>query len=590
MADTTKILALKPYLEAVENCCRKLSYDELCEVIREIAQEASPQERALFLARLEFRPKNEAVKTEVDFDDELLERIRDLKEEIAERQESIEDGTYYEKYGDYEGYGDYYDEEIEALSEEQREELGTLFAEADHLFLANELELARRAYRSLLNMFSSVGRDDGNEEEEEEEAFYYSFSEYDVNINWRETRSRYCRCVYETSPPDERVTRMLQAMEIDVNQFDSRYSPSEEKYPLLQDVFDAKTGELPDREEFLKGWQDALEGYATNRANILFLEAVNWLKGVDGVAREVRQQCAPVGYLYWLDQLTSKQAWQEAGAIAQEALDNMPEGQLRAQAAEIMSSVGVETGNQGLMLTGKREAFYSTPNMSSLASFLEEAVRQGVRNEALENALNFLNTKEHVVQLRIHVLLMLGRLDEASKLVDTEKSLGWSYGGAGIGVFFGGLLTALTHADDQGVTIQTVLKRYAGSGSSYSIYASKTQDSASDTLIIREILQGLQHLPREESKKQEWLAFAKKMGGGRIDGIVSNQHRKAYDRAAEVLGALMECYLLNEQSEEAHALLETYRNQKYKRHSAFRKELDAVLRNSTLLRPYYSKR
>jgi hypothetical protein len=140
------------------------------------------------------------------------------------------------------------------------------------------------------------------------------------------------------------------------------------------------------------------------------------------------------------------------------------------------------------------------------------------------------------------------------------------------------------------VTIQAVLKRYAGTGSSYSLYSFKTQKPETDDLILREILQGLQALPMEESKKQAWLALAKKMGGGRIDGIVSNQHRKAYDRAAEVLGALMECYLLNEQPGEAGVLLETYRNQKYKRHSAFRKELDTVLRNSTLLRPYYSKR
>ncbi len=581
MADTQKILALKPYLEAVENCCRKLSYEELCELIRKIAQEASPQERALFLARLELRPESKEAMTEVDLDDELVERIRDLKEEIAERQETIEDGTYYEEYGGYDGYGDYYDDEIDIISDEQREELGTLFAEANHLFLANELVSAGKAYRSLLNMFGSVGDDD---EEEEEVTFYYSFSEYDVKINWRETRSRYCRCVYETSPSEERVVRMSQAMELNVNLFESGYTPSEGNYPLLQDVFDARAGELPDWEDFLKAWQHALAEKTNNRAAILFLEAVNWLEGVAGVAREVRKQHIPVGYLFWLDQLTSKQVWQEAGEIAQEALDSMPEGKLRAQAAEIMSLAGVETGNQSLILTGKREFFYSTPDVSSLASLVEEAGRQDVRNDELEKVLNFLNTKEHVVRLRVQVLLMLGCLDDASKLVDTEKALGWSSGGTGIGVFFGGLLTALTHADAQGVTIQALLKRYAGTGYSYAIYSSNTQGSGPDALILQEILQGLQNLPMEDAKKQEWLAFAKKMGGGRIDSIVSNQHRKAYARAAEVLGALMECYLLNEQPTEARALVEIYRNQKYKRHSAFRKELDMVMRNSALLR------
>ena len=589
MADTTQILALKPYLEAVENCCRKLSYQELCDLIREIAQEVSPQERAHFLARLESRPQPDELMTEVELDDELLERIRELKEEILERQEAIEDGTYYEEYddySDYRGYDGYYDDEVEVISEEQREELANLFAETDHLFLAKELDSARRAYRSLLSMFDAIGE----EEEEEEFAFPYSFSAYDIKINWRETRSRYSRCVYEMTPSEDRVSQMIQAMEVHVNQFESRYAPSEGDYPLLQDVIDARAGELPDREEFLKEWRDALIEYGTNRAQILFLEAVNFLEGIAGVARAVRQQRIPVGYVYWLDLLTTQQAWQEIGEIAQEALENMPEDQLRAQAAEMLNVAGIETGNQGLMLQGKREAFYSTPNRFSLAPLLEEACRQGVRNDELEKALYFLNNKEHVVQLNVQVLFMLGRLDEASELVDTEKSLGWSYGGTGIGIFFGGLLTALTRADAQGVTIQTLLKRYAGSSSSYSFYSTTTSDSETDSLILREIQQGLQNLPLEDTKKQEWLTLAEKMGGSRIDGIVSNQHRKSYDRAAEVLSALMECYLLNEQQSEARLLLDTYRNQKYKRYSAFRKELDTVMRNSALLRPYCSKK
>lgn len=588
MTDTAKILALKPYLEAVEECCRKLTYDDLCEVIQRLAQEVAPKERAGFLAKLEscVEPSDE-IPEETDFEDELLERIRELKAEISDRQRAIEDGTYYEEYGDYEDYGNYYDEEIEALSGEQRDELQTLFGETDHLFLANELELAEKAYRLLLNMFGSVGPE---EEEEEEEEFYYSMSEYDVKINWRETRARYCRCVYEVCPPEERVERMREAMQIYDSQFESRYAPSEGNYPQLQDVFDAKAGELPDWEAFLKQWRQALADQTNSRAFVLSLEAVNWLEGVTGVARDVRKRRIPVGYLFWLDQLTSKHLWQEAGEIAQEALDNMPEGSLRAQAADMMNSVGAETGNQGLMLQGRREGFYSTPNMSSLALFLEEAIRQDVRNAELENALSFLNTKEHVVSLKVHVLLMLGRLDEASNQVDTDKSLGWSYGASSVGVFFGGLLTALTHADEQGVAIQTLLKRYAGTGSSYSFYAFQPQKSGTDDLIIREIEQGLQDVPMDETKRQEWLTLAEKLGGDRIDGIVSNQHRKAYDRAAEVLGALMECHLLNNRPTEARALLATYRDEKYRRYSAFRAELNTVMRNSALLRPYASKK
>ncbi len=105
-------------------------------------------------------------------------------------------------------------------------------------------------------------------------------------------------------------------------------------------------------------------------------------------------------------------------------------------------------------------------------------------------------------------------------------------------------------------------------------------------MILREIRQGLQTISMEEDETRKWTAVAHKMGGGRIDAIVSNKHRKSYNRAADVLGALMECELLNEREHEARLLLDTYRNQKYKRYSAFRAELKTVMNASALLKPY----
>lgn len=595
MIVTTQILALKPYLEAVENCCRNLSHEELCEFVRELAQEASPKGRAAFLARLKSRPQPKVFVTEDEsesedlLDDELLERIRELKEDILERQEAIEDGTYYEKYDDYRSYGRsyddyYYDDSIESLSDEQREEFKMLFAETDHLFLTNDLEIARLAYRSLLNMFDNIGED----EDEETFSFAYGFTESEIKIDWRETRSRYCRCVYETASAGERVAQMSQAMLVGAIQFERSYAPSEGKYPLLQDVIDAAAGELPEREEFLTAWQDALERYENTRAQVLFLEAVELSEGIEGVAREVRRLRMPVGYLYWLDLLNTRQAWPELCEIAQEALTNMPKGELRAQAAKVLNSAAIESGNQDMILQGVREAFYSNPDSMSLTKLIEEACRRNLRNEELGKAVEKLGDSGQGLQLKLRILLMLGRLDEASRLVDTEKALGWSssYGNPGVGLFSGGLLTALTGNDTRGTTIQALLSRYAGSVSGHSFYSPESSRSESATVILLEIRQGLQSISMEEAERQKWTVLAYKMGGGRIDGIVSKKHRKSYGRAAEVLGALMECELLNEREHEAQRLLETYRNQKYRHYSAFRAELKTVMSASALLKPY----
>jgi hypothetical protein len=582
MKTTPTILALKPYLEAIGKCCQQLSHDELCDVIQSFAQEVTPRERADFLTRLEsyLKPRKKAAK-QLHVEEELIGRIQGLREDIAHRQAAIEDGSYYEEYGDYgHDYGyDYYDEEIEVLSEEQREDLQTLFAETDHLFLANELELAEQAYRLLLNLFGSVGP-----EEDDEQEFYYAMSEHDINIDWRETRARYCRCVYETCAPKERPSKMYYGMQADMNMFESRYAPSEVSYPMLQDVVDAKAGELADLDEFLTDWQKILKAHMNNRVCVLLLEAVQWTEGLEGVAREVRNRKVPVGYLYWLDQLVTDQVWPDVGAIAQEALENMPTGRLRAQAAEILSTAGTETGNNALILQGKQEHFYSTPSDQTLAALIEEAVSQQIRHDILEQGLNFLEQKEGVVALKIKTLLMLGRLTEASQLVDTDKALGWSYGATGLGVFFGGVLTALTHADDRCVTINAVLQRYSGEQSIYYYGVSMSSMPESEPSLVQYIRQGLQDVSLNDAEKERWFQLAKTMGGNRIDGIVSNKHRNAYARAAEVLGALMECCALNEDQAQTRSLLETYRNEKYRRYSAFRREVDRVLKNAPLLK------
>jgi uncharacterized protein (DUF1778 family) len=84
--------------------------------------------------------------------------------------------------------------------------------------------------------------------------------------------------------------------------------------------------------------------------------------------------------------------------------------------------------------------------------------------------------------------------------------------------------------------------------------------------------------------KQGWFTYLEKIVVARIDGIVSNKHRKAYNRAAEALGALMECFVLNGNQPQADNLLENHRNQKYRQYSAFRREVDAAIRSSLLLK------
>jgi hypothetical protein len=87
-----------------------------------------------------------------------------------------------------------------------------------------------------------------------------------------------------------------------------------------------------------------------------------------------------------------------------------------------------------------------------------------------------------------------------------------------------------------------------------------------------------------KSQTTRYLLWVEKIGKGRIDHIVSNKHRRAYERAAQVLGSLAEIYAATGQKSKADKILHTYYNEKYSRFSAFRREVKAVVMASGLLR------
>lgn len=69
----------------------------------------------------------------------------------------------------------------------------------------------------------------------------------------------------------------------------------------------------------------------------------------------------------------------------------------------------------------------------------------------------------------------------------------------------------------------------------------------------------------------------------RIDHIVSNKHRNAYARVAQVLCSLAETYKVMDQDNKARRLIDHY-NKKYNRFSAFKREVNTAMRSSVLLK------
>jgi hypothetical protein len=237
-------IALKPYLDKITEHCSPLSKKELSDMIISLAKDVPTSSRIQFLDKIEscLPGRKSLTAPNADPVEQILDDIEALKENFEERINSIEDGSYWDDPDDW-GYDNYYDEEPDYISEDQLNELESFFNAAEDLFMDDRLEDARKVYNALFVLISYV----------KENAYFSLGHEIDI----REARARYCRCVYETSNMEKRLDAFTAAMEIDVSVTydDHEY---DENNPLLQDVIDARPDEMADMESFLPAWKNVL--------------------------------------------------------------------------------------------------------------------------------------------------------------------------------------------------------------------------------------------------------------------------------------------------------------------------------------------
>ena len=567
-------IALKPYLDAIAGHCDALSNEELTDIILSLAKDVPTSGRVNFLGKIEscLPDRRPAMMPEAGQVEQTLYDIEALKESIEERISSIEDGSYCDDPDSWRDDG-YYDEEPDYVSEDQLEELGSLFDGAETLFLDDRLEDARKVYEALFTLISDV----------KEKAYYSPTPDMDI----REARARYCRCVYETSDAEKRLDEFVRAMEIDAV---VRYNENEydADYPLMQDVIDATPGEMQDMESFLPAWKKALaEKGIEGRPAVLLLETVNRLEGISGVSRlaERWKNTQPQGYLFWLNILKKENDQKGIVRVSKEGLKALKEGKFRERVADFLTDAAEKLNDAEHTMLGKRERFFSHMSDQNLLDLVNEAIKQDARERELDAVIRFFkarkSTDDNERILYVKTLLMSGKLDDAVAIAKNEKSVGWSYH-SNAGVVFGSVLSVLAGHAEKAATIKALLKGYANQES---IYPGRISiDDGMGASFYEEIITGLKQTKDTKSQAAEYLSWAEKIGKSRIDHIVSNKHRAAYERAAQVLGSLAETYLAMGQKSKADKTLRTYYSEKYKRFSAFRREVKAVVTQSDLLK------
>jgi hypothetical protein len=292
--------------------------------------------------------------------------------------------------------------------------------------------------------------------------------------------------------------------------------------------------------------------------------------------------------------LAREQDWSAVAEAATEALPLVSRRRpLRARIAGQLAEAGRKTGRPDWVLDGYRELFFSGPSDARLLRLSEEASRQGARDRELEGALRFI-TADHsdLRSLRVKLLLILGRMDEAFEIASGAPSIGWSYSENAAGVLFASVLALLCRDQIDGApTVQRSLRRQADTQWGAYPLEEESEEGHEDpsapgpqTTVSVEILRALRSVQVSPQREELLMQWAVRLGGDRVEQIVANLHRGAYARAAETLGALAECLLLRGEPDKGLDIVAEYRNRRFSRHRAFRQELDGVIGSSELLR------
>ncbi len=565
-------IALKPYLEQIKGFLIPLSKEELIDVVVSLAKDVSTSERTGFMNNIEsiLPGRSPAHVPDSSRIDEVLNDIQALRESIEERIQSIEDGSYWDDPDDWEDDG-YNDEDPDYITDDHVGDMAELFSVAGDLFMDGLLEDARQVYDSLFELVDYIER-----------VTYLPSSE---KLDVREARANYSRCIYETTQSEKRLEALAEAMAAFYSSPHGERNLYDEKYPLFQEVIDAREAPMEGLDAFLPTWKEALRrNEQASRSASLLLEAVHLTDGINGVSALARQwkSSQPRGYLFWLDLLKKENKPAEIIRISKEALEALEKGNFRERVAEFLIDASETLKDRDHILLGKRERFHSMCNDQNMLDLVAEATVQNRRNEELDEILRFFETggdRNEKGILYAKALLMAGRLEDAVSQAKSEKGLGWTRGKAG--VVFGAVLWSLAGRSGKTPTIEKLFRTYADQSGIFS--GRIILNTGESPTFFQEMTSGLQENERIDKQASQCLPWAEKIGQSRIDGIVSNKHRGAYDRAAEVLGSLVEAYMVMGDEKKALNILRLYYNEKYNRHSAFRREVKSVATDSALL-------
>jgi len=567
-------LSYKEFMEEVRMRLRKLSTEELCNLILNWASEEHPSRRQEFLNKI-IPPKQI---NEAGFNAETL------MGEIEVFAQRVKDGDYCDGWG----WDDAIHEERDWGDESWAEEMDEFFLQARSLLLQGKYKFAEEAYRKLFEILD-MGQEPGHLPGDPDHISM-------LNVDIDEQIALFLRSVYLNTASDERPALMYES----INEYG--HLADSIKFKNILDALDTL---LPELDTFLVDWIEFLKKQSPMCAGELLREAVVLKGGITAISEFARQYADryPRAYLDWIAALEIEDDMDSVIRVAREGLSRVPRDfTVRAEIAEYISRIGEKLSDNKLKLEGYRECFYSCPSIGYLLDLyitaIESACFEEVREEAEKRITelqgkgripvsNYCSREQNTSFLSesvlFNALLLGGRYEKVFEMCKGNGPLGWSSSNNPKPVFVTFMMVALSK---EGMYSKILNKqwedviRYTGSGVSTE-YIEKYRKVI--TFIIK------QYIKLDKEQEDFYLKWCRDEIGRRVDAIVGNQHRGSYHKAAGLLVAMAEVLANREEKQEGMDFIERYRS-KYPRHNAFKSEVTQALQVSGLFDGRISKR
>ncbi len=488
----------------------------------------------------------------------------------------VRSGVFFEGWG----WDDDLHEERAWGDESWVGEMDDLFAVAAEAFLAGDLALARDAYGRLLGAFDL---------DQEVGTFCGPSSSSDmVATDVPEAVARYLRAVYETTPLSQRAEELY-----------DRYADLSHFAPAtsLHTIADTRRSGLPDLDDFLPAWIEVLaehtSGFWARDRQRLLTEAAVWHAGTDGLAAVARSpgDHQPTAYLDWIDALARDGRLGDAAAAAREAMTiaGLP-AERSAEVADRLGELAARLGDPRAALDAHRTAWRADRTRSRLLALVAAADAAGQRAGTLQAEADLLPADPD--RLGCELLLLAGRVDAAAAALVASDPLSWSSPGHPGPVVWPFLLAAAaapvvpgtqTQLGRQFAAIDTADRWHDySSGDLHDAGGAADRPSAAPPRLSSLLACHIADRPGGRQQRQQWLDAARSVADRRVDAVVGNKHRGAYQRVAVLAVAYAEALALAEDQAAGAAFITATRS-RYPRHVAFRDELDRASAASPLL-------